>query len=312
MRRPRIAVLGIFAADVTSRVARLPRWHETLIGEGASLGPGGKGSNQAVAAARLGAEVTLIAKIGADSFGELARGLYAREGIDTAHLAVDPEAPTGVALILVDAASGKNAIVVNPGAALLLGDAEIEAAQPAIAAADVFLTQLELPVARVARGIALAREAGVPVIFNPAPAAPFDRALLAAVDVATPNEVEAAALLGFGIAGMEDARRAARALRDLGARAAVVTLGEKGSFLASAEEEAHVPARPVPHAIDTTGAGDAFNGALAVALAERRPLREAVRFATVAASLSVERPGAAFSMPSRAEVDAVLARERSR
>ena len=309
MRRPRIAVLGIFAADVTSRVARLPRRHETLIGEGASLGPGGKASNQAVAAARLGAEVALIARIGADPFGALARELYAREGIDTAHLAVDPAAPTGVAIILVDAASGENAIVVNPGAALLLGDAEIEAARPAIAGADVFLTQFEVPVARVARGIALAREVGVPVIFNPAPAARFDRSLLAAVDVVTPNEAEAAAILGFEIESIEDARRAARALRDLGARAAVVTLGEKGSFLASAEEEAHILARPVPRAIDTTGAGDAFNGALAVALAEGRPLRDALRFATFAASLSVERPGAALSMPTRAEVDAALARE---
>ena len=311
MRRPRIAVLGIFAADVTSRVVRLPRWHETLIGEGASLGPGGKGSNQAVAAARLGADVALIAKIGSDPFGAVARELYAREGIDTTHLAVDSEAPTGVALILVDAARGENAIVVNPGAAARLSDAEIEAARPVIARAHVFLTQLELPVPRVEFGIALARAAGVPVIFNPAPAVHFDRGLLAAVDVATPNEAEAAALVGFPIEGIEDARRAARALRDLGARAAVVTLGDKGAFLCSADEEAHIPARPVARAVDTTGAGDAFNGALAVALAERRPLGEAVRFATVAASLSVERPGAAAAMPGRAEVDSVLGQQAS-
>ncbi|MGE5201269.1 MAG: ribokinase [Acidobacteriota bacterium] len=311
MRRPRIAVLGIFAADVTSRVARLPRWHETLIGEGASLGPGGKGSNQAIAAARLGAEVALIAKIGSDSFGAMARELYAREGIDTTHLAVDSEAPTGVALILVDAARGENAIIVNPGAAAHLSDAEIEAARPVIARAHVFLTQLELPMPRVEFGIALAHAAGVPVIFNPAPAVRFDRGLLAAVEVVTPNEIEAAALAGFPIEDIEDARRAARALRDFGARAAVVTLGDKGAFLSGAGEEAHIPPRPVARAVDTTGAGDAFNGALAVALAERRPLGEAVRFATVAASLSVERPGAAAAMPGRAEVDSLLPRQAS-
>jgi len=161
-------------------------------------------------------------------------------------------------------------------------------------------------VPRVERGIALARGARVPVIFNPAPATPFDRELLAAVEVVTPNEAEAAALLGFGIESIEDARRAARAFRDLGAKAAVVTLGEKGAFLASAEEELHIPARPVTRAVDTTGAGDAFNGALAVAFAEGRRLGEAVCFATVAASLSVERPGAAAAMPTRAEVDALL------
>ncbi len=309
MTRSRVAVLGIFAADVVSRVERLPRWHETLLGAGASLGPGGKGSNQAIAAARLGAETTLIAKIGADAFGDLARDLYASEGIDAAHLHVDPAAPTGVAVILVDDARGDNAIVVNPGAAALLTAAELDAAAPAIRGAQAFVTQLELPVALAQRAIAHARGAGVPVIFNPAPAVAFDRGLLAAIDVLTPNETEAAALVGFPIAGIEEARRAAAALRGEGVATVIVTLGERGAYLAGPEGEAHVPAIAVPEVVDTTGAGDAFNGALAVALAERRPTADAVRFAAAAAALSVQQAGAARSMPTRAAVEALLRRQ---
>jgi len=310
MIRPRIAVLGIFAADVVSRVERLPRWHETLLGQGASLGPGGKGSNQAIAAARLGAEVTFIAKIGADAFGAMARELYAAEGIGTAHLHVDPAAPTGVALILVAAARGDNAIVVNPGAAARLTAAEVDAAAPQIRGAQAFLTQLELPAALAERAIGHARGAGVPVIFNPAPAIPFDRRLLAGVDVLTPNEAEAEALVGFPIDGIEAARRAAAALRGEGVGTVVLTLGERGAFLADAEGEAHVPAIAVPQVVDTTGAGDAFNGALAVALAERQPMRQAVRLATAAAALSVQAAGAARSMPARAAVEALLRQAR--
>ena len=307
MTRPRVAVLGIFAADVVSRVERLPLWHETLLGLGASLGPGGKGSNQAVAAARLGAEVSFIAKIGADPFGALARDLYAAEGIDTAHLHVDPEAPTGVALILVGQ-EGDNAIVVNPGAAARLTAAELDATTPAIRRAGAFLTQLELPVPLAAHAIAAARRAGVPVIFNPAPAVPFDRALLAAVDVLTPNETEAAALAGFPIVDIESARRAASALRGEGVASVIITLGERGAFLLDAEGEADVPAVPVPRVVDSTGAGDAFNGALAVALAERRSMRQAVEFASAAAALSVQSAGAAPSMPARVAVEALLKR----
>ncbi len=306
MTQSRVAVLGIFAADVVSQVERLPRWHETLMGAGASLGPGGKGSNQAVASARLGAAITFIAKIGADGFGALARELYAAEGIDTSHLHVDPAAPTGVSMILVDAARGANAIVVNPGAAALLTAAELDAAAPAIRRAQAFLTQLEAPVPLVARAIAHARGAGVPVIFNPAPAVAFDRGLLADVDVLTPNETEAAALVGFPIDGIEDARRAAQMLRGAGVGTVVVTLGERGAFLSGPDGEVHVPAIPVSPVVDTTGAGDAFSGALAVALAERQRMPDAVRFAAAAAALSVTSAGAARSMPTRAAVEALL------
>jgi ribokinase len=308
MPRPHIAVLGLFAADLTSRVSRLPRWHETLEGLGASLGPGGKGSNQAIAAARLGAAVSFIGKVGADPFGDMARRLYEQEGIDHAHLVTSPTAPTGTALILLDAESGHNAIVVNGGATATLTAAELDAAEPAIRAADLFLLTLEIPMPLVARAVAMAHRAEVPVVLNPAPARTFDWSLLPAVDVVTPNEVEAATLLGVPIATVADGHRAAQALRARGARAAIVTMGQQGAVLSSDEHALHVPVFPVARVVDTTGAGDAFSGALALALAERRSLPEAARFASAAAALSVTAPGAANAMPRRPAVDALLLR----
>jgi ribokinase len=298
--------MGLFASDLTSRVPRLPHWHETLEGLGATLGPGGKASNQAIAAARLGAAVSFIGKVGADPFGDMAKALYDREGVDRTYLATSADAATGTALILIDDQSGHNAIVVNNGATAALTAAELDAAEPAIRGADVLLLTLEAPLPLVARAIAIARRADVPAVLNTAPARELDWAILPWVSVVTPNEVEAASLLGSPVSTIEDARRAAREFRARGAASAIVTLGERGVVLSSAEQEVHLPAFAVPRVIDTTGAGDAFNGALAVALAERQPLPEAVRFASAAAALSVTRPGAANSMPRRAEVEAVL------
>lgn len=312
MPRPRIAVLGLFAADLTSRVPRLPHWHETLEGLRATLGPGGKASNQAIAAARLGAAASFIGKVGADPFGEMAKRLYDREGVDRTHLATSPSDATGTALILVDDTSGHNAIVVNNGATAALTAAELDAAEPAIRDADVFLLTLEAPMPLVAHAIALARRAAVPVVLNTAPARELDWSVLPGVSVVTPNEVEAAGLLGMPVSSVEDAWRAAREFRARGAGAAIVTLGERGAVLSSGESEAHVPAFTVPRVVDTTGAGDAFNGALAVALAERQPLPEAVRFASAAAALSVTAPGAANAMPRRPEVEALLRGEVAR
>ncbi|HXP77845.1 MAG TPA: ribokinase [Stellaceae bacterium] len=306
MPRPRIAVLGLFAADLTSRVPRLPHWHETLEGLGATLGPGGKASNQAIAAARLGASASFIGKVGADPFGEMAKRLYDLEGVDRAYLVTSTSEATGTALILIDDRSGHNAIVVNGGATAALTATEIDAAEPAIRGADVFLLTLEAPMPLVARAVAMARRAAVPVVLNPAPTRELDASLLSAVSVVTPNEVEAAGLLGTPVSTVEDAGRAAREFRARGAAAAIVTLGKRGAVLSSAEHEAHLPAFAIPRVLDTTGAGDAFNGALAVALAERRPLLEAARFASAAAALSVTALGAANSMPRRAEVEALL------
>jgi ribokinase len=308
MPRPRVAVMGLFAADLTSRVPRLPHWHETLEGLGATLGPGGKASNQAIAAARLGASASFIGKVGDDPFGEMAKALYDREGVDRSHLATSAGHATGTALILVDDQSGHNAIVVNNGATAALTPAELDAAESAIRGADVFLLTLEAPMPLVARAVAMARRAAVPVVLNPAPARVLDGSILSGVSVVTPNEVEAAGLLGIRVSSVEDARRAAREFRARGAAAAIVTLGERGAVLSWAEDELHLPAFAVPRVVDTTGAGDAFNGALAVALAERQGLREAARFASAAGALSVTRIGAANAMPGRGEVEALLAR----
>ncbi|HKF74436.1 MAG TPA: PfkB family carbohydrate kinase [Stellaceae bacterium] len=308
MPRPCIAVLGLFAADLTSRVPRLPHWHETLEGLGATLGPGGKASNQAIAAARLGAAASFIGKVGADPFGDMAKRLYDLEGVDHAYLATSASEATGTALILIDDRSGHNAIVVNGGATAAMTAAELDAAEPAIRGADVFLLTLEAPVPLVARAIAMARRASLPVVLNPAPAKVLDWSLLPAVAVVTPNEVEAAGLVGTPVSSVDDARRAAHAFRARGAAAAIVTLGERGAVLSSAEHEVHLPPFAVPRVVDTTGAGDAFNGALAVALAERQPLLEATRFASAAAALSVTAFGAATAMPRRAEVEALLRR----
>jgi len=307
MPRARIAVLGLFAADLTSRVPRLPHWHETLEGLGATLGPGGKASNQAIAAARLGAAAIFIGKVGADPFGDMAKRLYDREGVDRTYLATSTSEATGTALILIDSQSGHNAIVVNGGATAALTPAELDAAEPAIRGADLFLSTLEAPTALVVRAVALARRASVPVVLNPAPAREFDWSLLSAVSVVTPNEVEAASLLGVPIASVDDARRAAREFRARGgAGAAIVTLGERGAVLSTAGHELHLPVFGVARVVDTTGAGDAFNGALAVALAEGQPLPAAARFASAAAALSVTALGAANSMPKRAAVEALL------
>ena len=309
MPRPRIAVLGLFAADLTSRVPRLPHWHETLEGLGATLGPGGKASNQAIAAARLGAAASFIGKVGADPFGEMAKRLYDREGVDRTYLATSASDATGTALILVDDTSGHNAIVVNNGATAALTALELDAAEPAIRRADVFLLTLEAPLPLVGRAVAIARRASVRVVLNTAPVRALDWSILADVAVVTPNEVEAASLLGSPVSSIDDAWRAAREFRARGAAAAIVTLGERGAVLSSAEHEVHVPAFAIPRVVDTTGAGDAFNGALAVALAERQSLPDAARFAAAAAALSVSAAGAANSMPRRPEVLALLGRQ---
>ena len=301
-RPPSLVVLGIYAADLTLLTPRLPAWGETVLGSAARLGPGGKGSNQAVAAARLGARVALLAKLGADPFAAAARALYAAEGVETEFVFETTTAATGTAAILVDAARGENAIVVVPGAAAALGAEEIALAEGRIAAADGFLTQLELPTALVADGLARASRHGVRTLLNPAPAAPLEDTLLGMVDVLTPNESEAETLTGIAIDGPEAAARAAAALAARGVGAVVITLGPRGA-LAFAEGTARlVPAHQAGAVVDTTGAGDCFSAALAVALAEGQPLAAAAAFACRAAGIQVTRPGTAPAMPYRREV----------
>ena len=302
----RVVVLGVFAADATYRVQRLPRMGETIHGESFTLGPGGKGSNQAIAAAKLGAEVHFITRLGDDAFADLAEATWRAAGVRP--LAPrDPGHATGSAGIMVDAASGDNAIVVCPGAAAALSTANIERHAATIRAADVFVTQLEQPLEAARDGLAAARDAGVTTILNPAPAADLGDDLLALCDWITPNETEAGALTGIEVTDDASAERAARALVRRGVRNAVVTLGERGALAVSGGDVVRVDAYRHAPVVETTGAGDAFNGAFATGLARGLPVGESLRLGCVVAGLSVTRAGAAASMPERAEVESVVA-----
>ncbi len=305
---PIVTVLGIYAADLAFRAPRLPAMGETLIGGGFQLGPGGKGSNQAVAARRAGAEVRFITRLGADEFGEQARRTYAAEGIALDHIYESPDLPTGAAFIFLHETSGENAIIVVPGAAGALSEADVTTAEPAIAGSRVFITQLETPLAVGRWGLEIARRHGVLTILNPAPAAPLPNDLYPLVDVFTPNESEAAALVGHPVDSLEQAEAAASRFLEWGVGTVALTLGARGVLFKDRSDALLIPAEAPGQVVDTTGAGDAFNGALAVALAEGMVPVEAVRFGCVAAGLSVTRPGTAPSMARRDEIEALLNR----
>ncbi len=302
-----ITVMGSFVADVAFRAERLPAWGETLMGGAFKLGPGGKGSNQAVAAVRAGARVSFIGKVGNDTFGELARTTFRQEGIDAQFLFTS-ENGTGAAAILIDAATGENAIIVVPGACLDLAPDEVDAARDRIAASAVFVTQLELALPTVEHGLKLAHSLVVPTILNPAPGCKLPDSMFAYCDYITPNESETEALTGIPVCSITDAERAADAFLALGVRNAIITLGAQGVFVKNRTVKAVVPAFDAGTVVETTGAGDAFNGGFAVALAEGADLVEAARFGCAAAGLSVTRPGTAPSMPYRAEINALLER----
>jgi ribokinase len=302
----RVAVLGIFAADLTFRAERMPHPGETLAGSGFNLSLGGKGSNQAIAAARAGADVTFISRIGQDSFGDNALAAWARDGI-TPRVIRSPSEPTGAAFIFVDQVSGENAIIVYPGAALSLSAADVEEAGQAIEAASVFITQLEQPIAAAKRGLEIARAAGVTTIFNPAPYLPFDPAIYSLSDYITPNETEAAAMTGVKINGIDEARTAGDVLLSRGVGTALITLGSKGALLHSAGQSELIPAFSVGPVVETTGAGDAFNAGFAAAIARGSYPVAAARFGSATAGISVTRAGAAPSMPTRTEIEALLA-----
>lgn len=302
----KIVVLGSFVADAAYRAARLPAWGETLMGSSFALGPGGKGSNQAVAAARAGAAVQMLSRLGDDAFGRLARDTWAADGID-ASLVENCATPTGSAAILIDEVRGENAIIVVPGACFTLAPKDVEAAAEAIRAAGVLLTQLELPLETVECGLRIAREAGVRTILNPAPAQPLTDTMLGLADFLIPNESEAALLTGLPVESKLQAEAAARALLQRGARCVIVTLGAQGALVcaqgADAELVSSFNAGPV---LDTTGAGDGFCGGFAAALSEGRTVIDAARFGCATAGISVTRAGTAPSMPRREEILALL------
>jgi ribokinase len=300
-----IVILGIFVADAAYRAERLPRLGETILGQHFMLGPGGKGSNQAVAAARAGGDVHLITRLGADAFADMARSLWADAGVQP-QVTVDPDSYTGSAFIFLEAATGQNAIIVAQGAAARISVADVEVQRSLIEGAGVFVTQLEQPLDAARHALTIARGAGGRTILNPAPAAALDDGLLGLCDLVTPNESEAEGLTGVAVHSITDAEAAADRLIARGVGAVIVTLGDKGVLYRAAGQSLHVPARAPGPVIDTTGAGDGFSGGLATALAEGCDMPTALRFATAVAGLSVTRAGAAGAMPTRAEVEAYL------
>jgi len=298
--QPKICVVGACNIDLVSYVPRMPALGETLHGTRFQMGFGGKGANQAVMAAKLGAGVTMIAKLGRDVFGEDTRKNFERLGIDTRHVHFTDQAFSGVAPIAVDP-DGRNSIIIVTGANDLLAPAEIEAARPEIAAADVLVCQLEIPLEPNLAALRLARAAGVTTIFNPAPARPeLPDDVYRLSDVFCPNETETQLLTGMPVGTLVEAESAARALLARGAGAVILTLGDRGSLVVTPDTAQHVPAQAVK-AVDSTGAGDAYVGSLAYFLGLGQALLEAARRAGAIATRSVLKPGTQTSFPSRDE-----------
>ncbi|MBN2024564.1 MAG: ribokinase [Pirellulales bacterium] len=300
MAPPRIFVVGSVNTDMVVVGQRIPAPGETVTGGRFVLAAGGKGANQAVAAARLGARVTLVAKVGNDLFGRESIDRFAQEGIRTEHVLRDSAQATGVALILVDAA-GENAISVAPGANFALAPEDVEPALAELGPGDVVLLQLEIPLPTVAHAARLASAAGARVILDPAPAAPLDDAILRHVDCLTPNETEASRLTGIEVRDVASARAAAERLLADGAKSVIVTLGGAGSLVCQGDRCDHVPC-PRVDAIDTTAAGDAFNGGLAFAWSSGKSLADAAAFATRVGALAVTKLGAQPSLPTAEDV----------
>ncbi|CCX76678.1 ribokinase [Parabacteroides johnsonii] len=299
--RRQILVVGSSNTDMVIKAAHLPRPGETILGGTFFMNPGGKGANQAVAIARLGGPVTFICKTGSDIFGHQSQQLFEEEGINTSYVFSDSGNPSGVALITVDE-KAENCIVVASGANANLLPSDLEKAEEAIERADLVLMQLEVPMETVCFVADIAWQKGKKVILNPAPAHPLPVDLLRHLYLITPNETEAEMITGVKITDESSAAEAARALSGMGVQHVIITLGSKGALIYSNGKAEMVPALKV-EAVDTTAAGDVFNGALTVALSEGRSLKEAARFACKASAISVTRVGAQSSAPYRNEVD---------
>jgi len=296
-----VIVVGSLNMDLVVRMPRIPQPGETLLGGVFKTFPGGKGANQAVAAARLGAHVTMIGCVGGDAFGQEMRDTLTAEGIDTTHVLVHPESATGVALIQVDA-KGQNSIAVASGANFQLTSADVEKAMQAIENFDVLVMPLETPLETIYTAARIASERGAKVLLNPAPAQMLKPDLLELVDVLLPNEYEAALMTGSSsLQSAADVRSAAEKLLSLGVKNLMVTMGSRGAMLFDGQMESNISACPV-QAVDTTAAGDCFVGALAVGLCEGRSLLSAAEFASAASAISVTRDGAQPSLPRREEV----------
>ena len=300
-----IVILGVFVADTAYRASRQPKIGETIIGNEFSLGPGGKGSNQAVAAALAGGNVHFISRLGKDDFANMAISLWEKSGI-TPHVTQYSDSYTGAAYIFIEDKTGNNAIIVSPGAAANINDDDITANKELIQRSRVFMTQLEQSLDAAGTALSFAKDGGAITILNPAPAQPLGENILKLCDFVTPNEIEAEQITGTPVKSINDAEIAAGKLLEKGASAAVITLGEQGALFKDNNQIIHQPSYEVGPVVETTGAGDAFNGGLAVALAEEMPIDKALRFACATASISVTRQGTAPSMPDRHEIDTLI------
>lgn len=303
MTKPIITVVGSFAVGMTLRTVRMPHFGETLLGADFDMGPGGKGSNQAVGAARLGANAFFAGIIGDDKLGEIATDLYAAEGVDATYLTKTNLMATGVGFIILNAA-GENGIILDMGANKLMDAAFVDRLEEQIRRSTIVMSVLELPVTAAARAMEIGRRHGVHTILNPAPAAPLDDAMLANVDFLTPNETELRILMGLAPDDPTPTAQLAQQMKARGVGTLIVTLGEKGALLCTDAEPILIPAVAVD-VVDTTGAGDAFNAGFAVALAEGRALLDAVRFANCAGALACTRLGVVPALADRAAVDAL-------
>ncbi len=302
-----ISILGIFVADLVFFGEKIPVEGETILGKNFVIGPGGKGSNQAVAAAKAGAKTYFISKIGDDQFGSMATEIYKNSGVDFSNVIISKDHSTGAAGILVNEGTGANAINVFPGAAGAITIEDIDKAEETIKNSSIFLTQLEAPKDVVTYALKKANSLNVKTILNPAPAAEIDESLFSMIDYFTPNETEASFYVDHNVETHEDAEKAAMQLLEKGIKNVIITLGEKGAFFANSEEKFSLHIANISNpVVDTTGAGDAFNAGLATALTEGQNIKDALKFASATAGLSTTKIGTANSMPSREEIDNLL------
>ena len=302
-----VTVLGIYVADLVFFGQKIPQAGETVLGNNFVVGPGGKGSNQAVAASKAGAKTHFISKIGDDQFGRMAIEMYDEAKVDYSKVSISEDYSTGAAAIMVDEVTGANAINVYPGASGAITKKDIDEAEQAIRDSKIFLTQLEAPKDVVMYTLKKASDLGVTTILNPAPAAHIDESVFPLIDYFTPNEIEASFYVKHQVETHDDARRAADSLLDRGIKNVVITLGERGAFFANANEAFLCPVATLKTpVVDTTGAGDAFNAGLAVALMENVSVQEAMAFASATAGLSTTKIGTAKAMPSREQIEASL------
>jgi ribokinase len=310
MKKPILTVVGSFAVGMTLRTPRMPVFGETLLGSQFDMGPGGKGSNQAVAAARLGAEAHFVGLIGKDRLGEIARTLYEEEGVNAEHLIETTATSTGVGFIIVNP-QGKNGIILDMGANKLIDRQFVAKAQSVIARSHVVLSVLEIPVEAAAETMVLGRKYGVKTILNPAPASPLPDEVFGAIDLIVPNETELRILMGLAPDDGVSTRELARALRDKFGTTVIVTLGESGMILVDANGISEFGSVPVD-VVDSTGAGDAFTAALAVSLAEGKDLVTAIQFAGCNGALACTKYGVIPSLARRSEVDQLFATQPPR